>query len=307
MKYKKPAFAFPGVSIPMCGSEPDFYHRHVSLMRPVLEEGGDYAGIDFLSALEGPDSPVLDELGEQLFFYSVSCGIGTVYLHHGIQPHCMAGYSLGIYAALYMTDTISFQAGLAMIREAYRLSQKACAGQTCGMAIILGLDQREIKELIEKPDYSSIRKVNANNHLAALVSGDLETLERFVAETMEKDAYKARLLDVNLPFHNPDYLAEASVQLKIFLQTLEWNRPVCPIVSSIDQRFLNDPDDLLQFTAENISTPISWQEVIHAMKTRDIDLVIECGPGISLTQNSRMINKCPKFVNIKNCRQRLNL
>ena len=291
----------------MCGSEANFYRRHASLIQPYLEEGSCFADTDFLAALF--DSTRLD-LGErevQLFSYAFNCGIAAVYFDHGFKPYYMAGYSMGIYAALSASGTISFGDGLTMVDGAHSLAAAACAGKRFGMAVVIGLGNKEFLDLIDHPDYSAIRMVNSNNDFTKILSGDLEPLKAFLAEANDRDAYKARLLDVSLPYHNPDYLSEASAKFERMLHAFNWNKPACPIVSSLNQNFLTEPKDLLKFTAKNLSTPVSWQDVMATLSANNVQIVIECGLGISLTQNGRMIPSVPRFANIRNSQRRLGV
>jgi malonyl CoA-acyl carrier protein transacylase len=91
------------------------------------------------------------------------------------------------------------------------------------------------------------------------------------------------------------------------LHAFNWNKPACPIVSSINQNFLTESKDLLQFTAKNLSTPVSWQDVMATLSANNVQIVIECGLGISLTQNGRMIPSAPRFANIRNSQRRLGV
>jgi acyl transferase domain-containing protein len=304
---EKLTFAFPGASVHMCGSEANFYRRHKSLIQPYLEEGSCFADTDFVAALLDSNRLNLCEREDQLFSHAFNCGIAAVYLHHGFKPYCMAGYSMGIYAALSASGTISFGDSLAMVAGAYSLAAAACTGNRYCMAVVIGFGNKEFHELIHRQDYKAIRMVNSNNDSAKILSGDLKTLNAFLAEANDRNAFKAELLDVSLPYHHPDYLSEASLEFERMLRTFTWNKPTCPIVSSIDQNFLTEPKDLLQFTAKNLSTPVSWQDVMATLSVNNVQIVIECGMGISLTQNGRMIPSAPRFVNVQNSQPRLGV
>jgi malonyl CoA-acyl carrier protein transacylase len=68
-----------------------------------------------------------------------------------------------------------------------------------------------------------------------------------------------------------------------------------------------EAEDLLDLTARNIATPIDWERVVLALVAQGVGLVVECGAGVSLAQNGRLIDGCPPFVTVKNIESRLGL
>ena len=55
----------------------------------------------------------------------------------------------------------------------------------------------------------------------------------------------------------------------------------------------------MEFTAQNLSTPISWRGVIARMTALKVEEVIECGPGVSLTRSAQFLADAPRHRNIK--------
>jgi malonyl CoA-acyl carrier protein transacylase len=115
------------------------------------------------------------------------------------------------------------------------------------------------------------------------------------------------LLDIDMPYHHPGYLAAATDRFRAFLSGLAWSVPCCPIVSPIDQALLADPARLLECTASNISTPIRWQKVVERLAALGVAVAVECGPGISLTQHASFIEGAPKHVNTKTSAWKLGI
>ena len=68
---------------------------------------------------------------------------------------------------------------------------------------------------------------------------------------------------------------------------------------------LTDPAALKDFTAANLSTPIHWQRVVETLVRSGVDLVFECGHGVSLTQNARFLQSAPRHANVRNWRRAL--
>jgi [acyl-carrier-protein] S-malonyltransferase len=301
------AFAFPGVGVGLCGHEEAFWRRHHSIMAPRLEEASDAAGGDLTSALSRDGAARLSERASQLFAYAYNCAVAEVYLSMGLRPEVMAGHSMGIYSALAMAGTISYSAGLAIVERAFEAVAAACPEGVGGMAVVVGLDQHEIDGLLAEPGWTSVRMVNSNNDTTKIFAGRHDDLDAFCRAAAAHDALKARLLPVSSPYHHPELLNGASAELERFLRRFTWRRAACPIISSIDQRLLSDGEDLLDLTARNITTPIDWELVMHTLVDQGVSTVVECGAGLSLSGNGRLMPISPAFITVKNARRRLGL
>ena len=65
---------------------------------------------------------------------------------------------------------------------------------------------------------------------------------RFSQVARREGAFKAVLLDVDMPYHHPAYLGACDRSLpRVPRRGLAWSAPCCPLVSSIDQALLDRP------------------------------------------------------------------
>ncbi|MFH1131300.1 MAG: hypothetical protein V1754_08190 [Pseudomonadota bacterium] len=301
------AFAFPGIGTKFCGHESSFYLRHKQTIDPFLVEASEYAKADlFAPLLQGTKPTWVEEL-DHLFTYSFNCGVASAFAKCGFEPTVTAGYSLGLYSALFSSGAISFSGGLAITRTAYLMMKDDCTNKQFGMAAVVGLKQNEVENILTDPVLGSVQLVNSNNAASKIFAGYKSELEILLNHAQARGSFKAVLLDVAVPYHHPVFLKKTSQRFGSFLQTLKWMEPKYPVISSIDQTILQGKDELLTFTQHNISTPINWEAVVEKLTAIKIQTVLECGPGVLLSQNSRMIPLSPRFINIKNCQKRLGI
>jgi len=183
----------------------------------------------------------------------------------------------------------------------------ASRGRDYTMAITIGLGAGEIDQILSSGYYDRLCMVNSNNDTCKVFAGPRQSIARFVEEAQRHEALGARFLDVSIPYHHSRLLDGVSGAFHSFLQTLRWSPPLCPIVSSIDQGLLTTAEELIGFTAANLCTPINWERVAAALYGRGVTRVIECGPGISLTQNGRFMPFRLEYVNIKSLSRKLGL
>lgn len=299
------AFAFPGVGTTAGPAEAAFVERHGEQLRPRLRRASEAAGADLGKAVLEPTAARLDPLAEQLLGYAFGCGVADVLRAHGREPAMTAGHSMGLYAALYACGALDFDTGLGLTTLAYRAAGRACPPGSYDLGAVVGFERAELVGLIQASRCDATRIVNSNNHNSHVLAGPKHELQVLTAQCQQRGAFKALLLGVDLPYHHPDLLGAASVELDDWLARQTWSEPRCPIVSPFDQRLLRAPAALREATARNLSTPISWQGCVEAMGRAGIHVAYECGIGATLVQCARFISPAPRFVGLKQLRAEL--
>jgi len=185
------AFAFPGVGVKPSGREGGFFERYASVMSPYLEAAGLQADADFPRAVaDDRAASAWSELQHQLFAYAFNVAVAEVYLHRGLRPSFLAGHSLGLYSALTVGRVLPFRQGLSLVVEAYRLACAACPARDGGLAVVVGLEARDIDRLIRQQSRDSLCRVNANNELTHVVAGQQAEVARVVAVAREAGALR---------------------------------------------------------------------------------------------------------------------
>ena len=303
----KCAFAFPGAGSPFSGEEAGFFAAHDAAMRPLLEQASDAVGIDLVSAVPPGEPPTMAELGWQLFDYAFGCAVAAAYRQGGIEPALTAGHSLGLYAALYAAGAIDFGTGLDITQAAYCAAERHCPVGHYDLGVVLGFTRAELDALLVEAGLASLRRVNANSPTSLIVAGEVGELEELMALATARGALKARRLMAGLPYHHPELLAGASADLERSLRAMRWHEPRCPVVSSLDQSLVASSEGLIALTARNLANPIDWQRVVETIAGAGIALALECGVGNILSQNARLCDPSPRFLDLKQGPRRLGI
>jgi len=295
----KTAFAFPGAGVEPCGYENPFYRRHETLMKPYLTKASDFAHYDFVAALLGDAFCDLDERNSQVFAYAYGHATAMVYLRSHITPSCVAGYSLGVYAALSASGAFSYETGLEIVAQAFDIMKENCANPEFAMGAVVGLCSAEIAAMLSEPTTGSLVIANTNNKTCSIVCGLPHELEAFFSLAKTANVFSTKRLPVHLPYHHPVYMANASKRFAAYLLSVPLKDPIVPLVSSVNQALLRSAADCRAFIAANLCTPIHWQKVVETMHANRITTLYECGPGISLLQNGRFIDNDISYITIK--------
>jgi [acyl-carrier-protein] S-malonyltransferase len=294
------AFLFPGVGAPLSGGERRFFMRHRSVMKDLVDEASTAAGADLGKALERDTIADLDESAKELFTFAFSCGVHLACREKLPAISVIAGYSLGVYPALFAAGSLSYPESLLLVGEARRLALEASPEVPCGMGVVVGLYEEELQAAGDRAGCRSVVLVSSNNSSFKVFAGYRKELERFLDEAEAAGAFRAVLMDCSIPYHHPSFLAESRGPFQSVLRRLNWSPPVTPVISSIGHHAMTGVEELIEFTARNLTEPIDWERVVIALKEREITMAVECGPGLSLTQSAALVDGAPRHVNLRN-------
>jgi [acyl-carrier-protein] S-malonyltransferase len=302
---KHAVFAFPGIGIELSMAEKGLYARHITVYEPYFEEGSRFAGCDLDRALSTDSIPLLAEREHQIFTYCFSAATFKLCRDHGWIPALFAGYSFGAYAAVYAAGGISFTDGMRILDCAFSLMTRCSAEFPAGMCAVIGLELSAILDLIRNHTLQSVEHINSNNEFCHIFCGSREEIEALNRLSLENEAINAILLDVTLPYHHSRFAQKAYSPFTAFCGTIAWHSTAIPVIATTDHRLLRGADELRDYVTLQLASPINWFRTIEHIHATAVPYCIECGPGISLTQNARFIPGTARWFNSKNMEHRL--
>jgi [acyl-carrier-protein] S-malonyltransferase len=212
----------------------------------------------------------------------------------------MAGYSLGEYSAFTASGIIpDVKAGIELIKERGRLM--AAAGRHAdgsprgAMAAVLGA-RDDVLELVERARGRFVLEaVNLNTPTQTVISGDAEAIEAFrsLAKTSGKKL-RVMPLSVSTAFHSP-IMAPASDGIREAASQIAFGEPVYELYLDMTAgtltEYLKDKGEISgkakdlvpAIMAEQVKSPVRWQEITEAFAAAGADAIVEFGPGKTLT------------------------
>jgi len=303
----KYAFAFSGIEPEIDEYAIQFYQRHKSIFDIYLQPASDFINTSLQNFLEEQSKQSMDPFTNQIMTYTYGVAMSGILQTKNIQPTMVAGFSLGVYAALASSEIVSFYDGLKMVKKAFELMTDSSRQGNYGMSAIVGLTEESIQKLIAASGLDSIERANTLSETCAIYSGEKHELEILSNAARAESCLNAVSLDVSIPYHHCRLLKNATDDFAGFLDTLEWKKPSIPVISSMTRTLLYDTPPLKNFIAQNLSQPINWQKVIEKIDAENNQFIVECGPGLTLTRNGRFIEADLKYINVKNIHKKLNL
>ncbi len=284
----KTAFIFPAFVNEYLGSEPEILEELAAGFPRYLKETAKITGDIYEQFSPGDPAFIQNELRNQVISYVFSCCLADTLISRNLIPDFLAGYSMGLYAALYTGRAINFESGIRLIEQAFQLSRKATDGINAGMGSVIGLTEEEIEMIIGK--YTLEAEIaNRNSRHAHLVTGRKEDLDRLLGLATEEGALHVSSLTVSTPYHSK-LLAGTQEEFRQYIsENMTIQKSRYPVISSIDQRpFISPEETALELTA-NLFQKLDWQATFETILKAGVRQFVECGAGKSLHNISRFV------------------
>jgi len=206
----------------------------------------------------------------------------------GLAPRALAGHSLGEWSALVAAGSLGLADAVRAVRERGRLMQAAVPVGEGGMAAVLGLDVDAVAALCrEAASGDVLAPANLNGGGQVVVAGRAAAVDRLVALVAAKGGGRAQRLTVSAPFHCA-LMAPAADGLARYLQTVRFEAPRVPVVTSVDARLVTGAGELRDLLVRQVTAPVRWEETARTLAT-GATLALEVGPGRVLSGLFRRI------------------
>ncbi|MGC8783292.1 MAG: ACP S-malonyltransferase [Armatimonadota bacterium] len=274
------ALVFPGQGSQAPGMGKEIAEAFASA-RKVYEEADELLGYR-LSALcfEGDEEELRQTVHAQpaLFVTSVATWYALseqVELH----PVCVAGHSVGEYAALVAAGVLEWQDGLKLVRARAEAMQAAAERSQGTMAAVLGLDAQAVEAACAEASSAGVVCVaNYNCPGQVVISGEADAVARAAELCRAKGAKRVIPLRVSGGFHSP-LMQPAAERFRQTLQEVRFHPSKVRVVSNRTADVLGTETDFVALLTEQLLHSVRWEESVRRMWEMGARLFAELGPG----------------------------
>ena len=233
---------------------------------------------------EGSEETLRETATTQPCLFAMELAAAAVLTEKGIVPDAVAGFSLGEVTAAAFSGVFSRETGFRLVCRRGELMQQEAERFDTAMAAVVKLSETQVRELCAK--HGEIYPVNFNCPGQITVSGLAERMADFSADVKAAGG-RALPLKVRGAFHSP-YMRRAADAFAETLRAAELRQPGIPLYSNMTA--LPYGDDIAATLAQQIVSPVLWEQLIRNMIASGVDTFIEIGPGKTLTNMIRKIS-----------------
>ncbi|WP_438018411.1 ACP S-malonyltransferase [Sorangium sp. So ce315] len=281
------AFMFPGQGSQKRGMGAGLFDS-VPQYRAVEKEVDALLGYSLRTlCLEDPENVLGHSQFTQPALYMVNALHYYQLLAEGMRPDYIVGHSLGEYNALHAAGAFDLLTGLRLVKRRGELMSQAKNG---GMAAVIDMDERGIRQVLQENDLGTIDIANFNSPGQIVISGPLDDISRAKSPFERAGARSFIRLPVGAAFHSR-YVADAARAFADFLAPMTFAPPQLPVISNVTARPYeagNASVVIKSLLVEQITRPVQWMQSVKFLVDKGVRDFREVGPGNVLT---KLVNK----------------
>ena len=289
---------FPGQGSQIVGMGSEFYNKF-DFVKKIFRRADERLGFSLSKMiLEGPTNELQLTKNTQPAILTVSYSIFTTLIKEFSfnlkNFKYFAGHSLGEYSALVSSNALEFDDAVYLLHERGKAMQNAVPLGKGLMIAVLGLNIKEVENIIDKnKNQKGVCEIANDNAIGqVIISGDYEKV-KLTQDYLKEKKIKTIPLKVSAPFHCSLMMPAAQVMRKK-IDEIQFKKPSNEIINNVFADIENDPMIIKKNLIEQIHSAVKWRESIEYMKKKGIKNFIEIGPGKALTG---MVKRTIKDVN----------
>ncbi|MGA9770379.1 MAG: SDR family NAD(P)-dependent oxidoreductase [Blastocatellia bacterium] len=272
---------YVGMGFGLYESEPTFRHE-LDRCSEILK---DNPGLDLLKVLY-PDEGRAGDASLQLMqtqlaqpaLFAIEYALARMWMAWGIEPHAMAGHSIGEYVAACLAGVFSLKDALVLVSARGQLMQSMPPGAMLAMP----LSELEARPLLGQ----GVSLAAINGPASCVASGPIEAVEALEAQ-LSRMGKTGRRLMTSHAFHS-EMMSPVVGQFTQKVRQVQLNAPNLPYISNVTGDWITaeqatDP----VYWGRHLREPVSFEEGLrHLLKSSDAAL-LEVGPGQALASLAR--------------------
>lgn len=295
------AFLFPGQGCQKEHMGRDLYENFPKA-RAIFELANDILGERFSDILfSASEELLMDTRNTQkgIFIYEVAAALGQ----DDIKPDCVAGHSLGEYAALVVSGVLSFEETLPFIKKRGEVFYEAFQKHPSAMGAIIGVPEEKVLDVIKRvgdEDDESLYIANYNGPGQLVITGARGSVKKACKVLKEMGAKRALLLPQKGVGHSPNSAKEGAI-LGMELKKLSWHEAKIPIYQDADGMPHTAPNEILENQIKLMTQPVQWTGITMNMIKNGVTEFYECGTDDTLQKIVRRMTPESLVTSILHC------
>ena len=276
------AFIFPGQGCQKEGMGKDLYENFPKA-REVFEQANDILGERFTDTLfTASEDLLMDTRYTQMGIFLYECALAMG--QDEIKPDCVAGHSLGEYAALVVSGVLSFEEGVKFIKKRGQVFYEAFQKHPSAMGAIIGIPEEHVLEVLKQvgdEDNENLYIANYNGPGQLVITGARSSVKKACKILKGMGAKRALVLPQKGVGHSPNSAEEGKI-LGEELRKLNFRDARIPIYQDADGEPHTDAMEILDNQIKLMTYPVQWTKLTNRMDENGVTEYYECGTDDTL-------------------------
>lgn len=276
------AFLFPGQGCQKEGMGKDLYENFPKA-KEIFEKANDILGDRFSDFLFKANEKVLmdtryTQMG--IFLYECALALGQ----DEVKPDCVAGHSLGEYAALVVSGVLSFHEAVLFIKKRGEVFYEAFQKHPSAMGAIIGIPEEQVQDVliqVGKEDGEKLYIANYNGPGQLVVTGARASVKKACKILKDMGAKRALVLPQKGVGHSPNSAEEGRI-LGEELKKLTFREAQIPIYQDADGAPHTNPQEILDNQIKLMTYPVQWTKLTYNMMSNGVSEFYEVGTDDTL-------------------------
>jgi [acyl-carrier-protein] S-malonyltransferase len=291
----KIAFMFPGQGSFEAGMGKDVAEAVPEAMA-VYDEGSESSGVDLKKlCFDSPVEALVETDVQQPALVATSLSFDAALRAHGIHPDFVVGHSVGEFAALGSSQSMSARDAIALVRERGLAMAAAAKEHPGSMAAILGLADEVVEALCRK--ISNVWPANYNCPGQLVISGETPSVDEACGEAEREGARRAVKLRVSGAFHSP-LVARAGDRLRPAIEKVHIAEGKAAFMSTVTAK-LEDAQKYRELLIEQLTAPVKFTQSARELINQGVTTFVEVGPGNVLSGLLKRIDRSVKTFSVR--------
>lgn len=280
------AIVFSGQGSQYAGMGKQLY-KQFNIVQQIYAEASDTLGYDLAElSFNSDDLKLSNTEWAQPALFTLGYSMFQVFREEfGVEPHYLAGHSLGEYTALACSDALSFTDALKIVSFRGRIMQTAVPEGYGGMASVSGVPLRKLAAWCESTwttHHKGLEIACYNSPNQLVISGEKSLLQH-VESLIYQTGGKVTPLKVSAPFHC-HLMNSTAAELQRELKKYHFQPLSRPVVSNVTAKPYGSNHDIVPNLTKQMIKTVRWYESILFLQAQGIEHFLELGPGQVLGQ-----------------------
>lgn len=276
------AFIFTGQGSQKEGMGKDLFEQSPKA-REIFETANEIIGERFSDFLfSASEETLMDTRYTQpaIFIYEVAAALGQ----SSIKPDCVAGHSLGEYAALVVAGALEFEETLKFVWNRGKVFHDAFQKHPSAMGAVIGVPDEEVISVLNEignEDGNHLYIANYNGPGQLVITGDRSSIKKACRRFKGMGAKRALLLPMKGVGHSPNSEEEGRILEKELLK-LQFKAPQIPVFQDADGNPHLNPSEILENQIKLMTHPVQWTTITQNMVRAGVKNFYEVGTDDTL-------------------------